>query len=108
MKAQEALNLLHEKNEKDLLKNLSELNSQLINKSNQSHYNKEKLLETEEFLKSDMGIKQYKLKHAYQMYLIEQQEELSIEISEIKSKIDKTKEEILNAPLPEVRGFLLL
>lgn len=95
MKTKEVLNFLHEKSEKDLLKNLSQLNSMLINKSNEYHNNKEKQKETEILLTEKMDIKEYKLKHAYHMYLIEQQELLGVEILEIKASIDKVKEDII-------------
>lgn len=97
MKTKEALNFLHEKNEKELLQTLSKLNGDLINKSNIYQNNKEKLKETEISLNEKMDIKEYKLKHAYYMYLIEQQELLNIEILEIKKSIDKNKEEIIKA-----------
>lgn len=95
MKTKEVLNFLHEKSEKDLLKNLSQLNSMLINKSNEYHNNKEKQKETKILLTEKMDIKEYKLKHAYHMYLIEQQELLGVEILEIKASIDKVKEDII-------------
>ena len=97
MKTKEALNFLHEKNEKELLQTLSRFNKDLIVKSSLYQNNTEKLKEAEILLTEKMDIKEYKLKHAYHMYLIEQQEILSIEILEVKTSIDKIKEEIIKS-----------
>lgn len=97
MKTKEALNFLHEKNEKELLQTLSRFNKDLIVKSSFYQNNTEKLKEAEILLTEKMDIKEYKLKHAYHMYLIEQQEILSIEILEVKTSIDKIKEEIIKS-----------